>query len=153
MSPFYQHIRARIGSDLLLLPSVAALIRNSKGAILLQEKADGSWSLPAGAIEPGESPVEALSREVLEETGFRLESSQIVGAFGGMEFRHTYQNGDQVEYTVLLFECVANRIENAVLDEETLSLQFFCEDRFPGLNLPYPRELLYPKPNYVGQYH
>ena len=145
MSPFYKNIRARIGNDLLLLPSVAALIRDSKGAILLQEKADGSWSLPAGAIEPGESPVEALNREVLEETGFRLEASKIVGAFGGIEFRHTYQNGDQVEYTVLLFECVANRIEGTILNEETLSLQFFSEDLFPELSLPYPRELLYPK--------
>ena len=57
MSPYFQQLRAKIGHDLLLLPSVAAVIRNSDGRLLLQEKASGEgWSLPAGAIEPAESP-------------------------------------------------------------------------------------------------
>ena len=57
MSPYFQQLRAKIGHDLLLLPSVAAVIRNSDGRLLLQEKAsDEGWSLPAGAIEPAESP-------------------------------------------------------------------------------------------------
>jgi 8-oxo-dGTP pyrophosphatase MutT (NUDIX family) len=29
------------------------------------------WELPAGRVDPGESPVEAAAREVLEETGWR----------------------------------------------------------------------------------
>lgn len=145
MSPHYQNIRDQIGSGLLLIPSVAALIRDSSGAILLQEKSDGSWSLPAGAIEPGESPSEALAREVFEETGLIVDGSRLIGAFGGSDFRHTYPNGDQVEYTVLLFECSASQSSNPSIDEETVSLQFFSEEQFPGLGLPYPNRLLYPK--------
>lgn len=132
-------------NGLLLIPSVAALIRNSSGALLLQQKSDGSWSLPAGAIEPGESPSDALIREVFEETGFIVMESHMIGAFGGFDFRHTYPNGDQAEYTVLLFECVANQASNAVPDGETISLHFFSEEQFPGLSLPYPLHLLYPK--------
>lgn len=145
MSPHYQNIRDKIGSGLLLIPSVAALIRDSSGAILLQQKSDGSWSLPAGAIEPGESPGEALKREVFEETGFVVEESRMIGAFGGSDFRHTYPNGDQVEYTVLLYECAATPSSSPLLDRETVLLKFFSEERFPGLSLPYPRRLLYPR--------
>lgn len=145
VSPHYQNIRDQIGSGLLLIPSVAALIRDSSGAILLQEKSDGSWSLPAGAIEPGESPSEALTREVFEETGFIVDESRLIGAFGGSDFRHTYSNGDQVEYTILLYECSASPSNNPSIDEETVSLKFFSEERFPGLSLPYPHRLLYPK--------
>lgn len=145
MSPHYQNIRDHIGSGLLLIPSVAAIIRDSTGAILLQEKSDGSWSLPAGAIEPGESPSEALTREVFEETGLIVDGLRMIGAFGGSDFRHTYPNGDQVEYTVLLYECTARPSSNPSIDEETVSLQFFSEERFPGLGLPYPQQLLYPK--------
>ena len=101
MSPYFQQLRAKIGHDLLLLPSVAAVIRDSDGRLLLQEKASGEgWSLPAGAIEPSESPAQAVRREVLEETGLTIEPREILGGFGGTEFRYIYPNGDAVEYTV-----------------------------------------------------
>jgi 8-oxo-dGTP pyrophosphatase MutT (NUDIX family) len=38
------------------------------------------WELPQGALEPGEGPVAAAGRELLEETGRRLESPAIIGA-------------------------------------------------------------------------
>ena len=145
MSPYYQNLRSRIGKDLLLIPSVAALIRDSNGSILLQRKGDGTWSLPAGAIEPGETPDSALHREVLEETGYYVEASRMVGAFGGIDFRYTYSHGDQVEYTVLLFECTARQADGLILDDETVSLQFFSKELFPGLCLPYPQQILFPE--------
>ena len=74
-----------------------------------------------------------------------MDGSRLIGAFGGSDFRHTYPNGDQVEYTVLLFECSASQSSNPSIDEETVSLQFFSEEQFPGLGLPYPNRLLYPK--------
>jgi 8-oxo-dGTP pyrophosphatase MutT (NUDIX family) len=98
-------LRALVGSRLLLVPSVAAVIRDG-GRLLLQRKAGGEgWSLPAGAIEPGETPEEALRREVVEETGLRLREVALAAAVGGREFRHTYPNGDRVEYTVLVYRC------------------------------------------------
>ena len=57
-----------------MMPSVAGLIRNFRGELLLQKKSDGSWSLPAGAIEPSETPEQAIKREVLEETGYTVSS-------------------------------------------------------------------------------
>jgi len=48
------------------------------------EKSSGEeWSLPAGAIEPGEAPDEAIRREVREETGLIVEARHVIGAFGG----------------------------------------------------------------------
>jgi 8-oxo-dGTP pyrophosphatase MutT (NUDIX family) len=97
MSPYYQHLRTKIGRDLLLVPSVAAVILDGEGNLLLQEKHGEGWSLPAGAIEPGEAPVEALRREVLEETGLMVEPASIRGVFGGAAFRYAYPNGDVVD--------------------------------------------------------
>jgi len=44
-----------------------------------QEPAKGTWSVPGGRVEPGESDESATAREVLEETGLRVEVGRLVG--------------------------------------------------------------------------
>lgn len=46
--------------------------------------------LPGGGIDPGESPVQALHREVLEETGWRIASPLRLGAFRRFVFMPEY---------------------------------------------------------------
>jgi putative (di)nucleoside polyphosphate hydrolase len=52
---------------------VGAVITNGKGQVLALERKDipGSWQLPQGGLEIGESPLEAVKREILEETGIK----------------------------------------------------------------------------------
>ncbi|MGD6993213.1 NUDIX domain-containing protein [Sutcliffiella horikoshii] len=139
ISDYYRKLREKVGTDLLLLPSVAAIIRNENSEILFQYPRNSDvWSLPAGAIEPGESPAEAVVREVWEETGLEVEPTNVIGVFGGLEFRHTYANGDQVEYQVTVYECkIVNGTLEAV-DGESEILKYFIEDNIPKLVLPYP---------------
>lgn len=61
-----------------MIPSVAAVILDAANRILLQEKSGESWSLPAGMIEPGESPSKAVVREVEEETGLNEVASTYI---------------------------------------------------------------------------
>lgn len=156
MSPYYQKLRRALGQDLLIIPSVAALIHDEHGRLLLQEKHDGSWSLPAGAIEPGESPEEAVRREVLEETGFTCGECVVVEVLGGPAFRHTYPNQDQVEYALVLFRCGVEEA-GAIRDrEETKSLRYFRREEMPDLALPYSLDTLFPGNPEQGirpQYH
>ncbi|MEP3847414.1 MAG: NUDIX domain-containing protein [Paracoccaceae bacterium] len=141
---YIQELRRKIGHDRLIVPSVAAIIRDDDGQLLLQRKAGSEgWSLPAGAIEIGEAPEEALKREVFEETGFRVLSSTLICAFGGLEFRYTYPNGDQVEYTVLLYRCVVQFAAAKPTDPETTELRYFSLKDAPHLALPYPMSALF----------
>ena len=87
ISEHYAQIRRKLGTALILVPGVAAIIRDEAGRILFQRKDDGTWSLPAGAIEPSENPAQAIVREVQEETGLKVKPERIVGVFGGDGFR------------------------------------------------------------------
>ena len=40
-----------------------------------------NWTTPGGRVESGESPIEALKREVREETGFEIEPTDLVGVY------------------------------------------------------------------------
>ena len=55
------------------IPCVGAVIKDETGRLLLirrgHEPGAGLWSIPGGRIEPGESDLAALVREVREETG------------------------------------------------------------------------------------
>lgn len=52
--------------------SVKALITDDDGKFLLCQEEDGKWELPGGGLEYGETPQEALIREVKEEMGLTI---------------------------------------------------------------------------------
>lgn len=62
------------------------------GAVLLTRQAapEPDFQLPGGGIEPGESPVAALHREVFEETGWRIGAPRKLGVFRRFSFMPEY---------------------------------------------------------------
>ncbi len=53
---------------------------NDEGEILiLDQKGDEEWTLPGGTVEPGETPKETLTREVMEEADVTLTDILVLG--------------------------------------------------------------------------
>ena len=63
-------------------PGAYAILPVGRGFLLTMQVAGAvDIQLPGGGIDPGESPLRALHREVLEETGWRIASPRRLGAF------------------------------------------------------------------------
>lgn len=56
-------------SAALTLRAVAGVVARNSAVPLVRRTDDGTWGLPGGGVEPGESWQEAARRECLEETG------------------------------------------------------------------------------------
>ena len=78
--------------------TVRVLLTNPAGETLLFEDSDPGlddarwWVTPGGGIDPGESELEAAIREVAEETGYRLEESDLIGPIARRHVVHGYSD-------------------------------------------------------------
>lgn len=144
ISPYIRGLREKIGHDLLLNPGVAALIHDEAGRVLLQRRSDdGSWNLPAGAVDPGESPAQAVVREVWEETGLKVVPEKVAGVFSGAGFRRIYPHGDQLEVFSVVFLCRVAGGHLEARDGESLELRYAAPADLPDSSLlrRYPSSL------------
>ncbi|MFT4742833.1 MAG: 8-oxo-dGTP diphosphatase [Yoonia sp.] len=72
----------KVGQRYTLRPGVYAILPNA-GQLLLtyQAKPHYEFQLPGGGIDAGESPLQALHREVFEETGWSIAKPRRLGAY------------------------------------------------------------------------
>ena len=65
--------------------AVASAIIEKDGKFLLVQEANGmdkdKWNQPSGLIEIGENPIEAIKREVKEETGYDFDPKSLLGLY------------------------------------------------------------------------
>jgi 8-oxo-dGTP diphosphatase len=61
--------------------SAFAIILQSRQILLVKARDKDTWQLPGGRIESGETPVQAVVREVLEETGLRVTVGRLTGRY------------------------------------------------------------------------
>ena len=98
MGSYLQSLRSRVGSQRILLPGVRAIILNEREDVLLQRRTDMAlWGLPSGSVELDETALEALVREVREETGLEVRQAEPMALYSGPSQRFTYPNGDEIQ--------------------------------------------------------
>ena len=133
MKSYSLNIREKVGPDcVVFVPGVRAVILNSDNEVLLQLTKDwNQWGLPAGGVEVGETALDALKREVFEETSIRVIHAEPMGLYSGSSQQFEYPNGDKVQGFALAF--IVRRWSGTPRadGEEGLEVKFWALDKLP----------------------
>lgn len=80
------------------------------------------WEFPGGKVEPGESPEQALARELNEELGIQATIGPELTAI-----RHNYRNGGSIHIQFFTVESFSGELKNIVFHD----MQWSTLDRLP----------------------
>lgn len=144
MADYIKYIRGMVGHAPIILNNTGGLLFNEKGQVLLQERnqemggkdfPEGSWSIPGGFLEYGETFDQALRREFLEDTGIEVQATRLIGVSDDDFYK--YPNGDEAQGIGIAWE--VEQIGGAPYTEpteETRSLGWFDLDDLPNVIFP-----------------
>jgi ADP-ribose pyrophosphatase YjhB (NUDIX family) len=110
-----------------------AIFDDREHVLLMREKIDGRWSLPGGWADPGDSPSAAVTREILEETGYHSSAVKLIACWD----RDLQGNPPALPVHVykLFFLCRPDGAVQAPAALETLDVGWFGLGELPPLSL------------------
>lgn len=93
---YFKYLRQYVGHRPIILPGSVVIILKENDEVLLQKRLDGSWGLPGGLMDLGESFEQVAKREILEETGLVVENLKLLNVYSGSEYYLKVPNGDEL---------------------------------------------------------
>ncbi len=107
---------------------VRGAVFEAGGLLLVRERIDNNWTMPGGWADVGETPREAVEREVREESGLRVHAERLIGVY---EANRDLDPIDLFHAYKLTFLCrrVGGQPKPSL---ETLEVRFFDLDSLPG---------------------
>ncbi len=154
MDNYIKTIRKMVGNTRIFLPGIRAILLNDLDQVLLQKRTDMNiWGLPAGAVEIGETVMDTLKREVMEETSLTVISAEPMALYSGKKQQFSYPNGDQIQPFAMAFLVTEWEGEPQVDGVEGHEVRWFAFDQLPEEMVPVHRQVLEDYQNrYTGEF-
>ena len=112
---------------------VTALIERRQ-VILVERRVDDPdrWAFIGGTLEEDEEILDALYREVREETGFEIERAELLGVFSDPTRIVAYPDGSVCRVVSIAFRVTPDRGES-VPSDESAGMRFVTRDELVDL--------------------
>ena len=114
-------------------PTACALVVDEAGRLLLARRSaavfDGYWDLPGGFLREGEHPLDALRRELREETGLEVEPEEFAGVY--MDWYGEGDENEGVAATLNLYWTARVVGGEPRPDDDVSELRWFAPDELP----------------------
>ncbi|TWT10412.1 MULTISPECIES: NUDIX domain-containing protein [unclassified Streptococcus] len=154
MTDYISFIRSKVGHDKVFLNFSVGILTDQAGRILLQKRSDfvGTWSLLGGCWELGESSIDALKREFMEESGIEIDVLELLNVYTNYE--ENYPNGDVAQTVGFLYrvKAVKDFDITGFTNEETLALNFFSEKDLSQIKIISPQQELMIKEYFTNSF-
>ncbi|MEV4342880.1 NUDIX domain-containing protein [Actinoplanes sp. NPDC049596] len=115
-----------------LRPCCGVVVQDEHGRVLLMRRnGEGTWGLPGGGVEAGETWEQAARRECREETGWEIDLLGLLGIYSDPATQvHRYPDGRVVHCVGVVFLASPLSLV-ATPDGEAAELGWFPLDRLP----------------------
>ncbi|MFD1412440.1 NUDIX hydrolase [Oceanobacillus jeddahense] len=141
---YVKELRKLVGTRPLILPGSVVIMINNDNQILLQHRRDGSWGLPGGIMELGESLEDTARREVKEETGLTIGDLELLNVFSGPDYYLKVPNGDELYSVTAVYLTRDIQGEINMDKNESIDLRYFNLDGLPDDLTPEAKNYMEP---------
>jgi 8-oxo-dGTP pyrophosphatase MutT (NUDIX family) len=118
-----------------IVVAAVAFVRDHEGRVLLVQRSDnGLWALPGGGMDIGETVAQTAERETLEETGYRVRVTHLIGVYSDPGHVMAYDDGEVRQQFALSFR--AELVDGqASTSNETPAIRWAAHDELDDLQM------------------
>lgn len=125
--------REVVGHRPLIFVGSVTVIVDEMGRLLLQQRTfpHGAWGITGGLMELGESTEDTARREIMEETGLKVDKLNLINVYSGPQNYIKAENGD--EFYVVTVAYYSEGFEGDLIIEksESITFEFFYPNELP----------------------
>lgn len=111
---------------------VRGIVFRGDEILLVQEHADGLWTVPGGWADPGDTPSAAVEREIWEESGYHARAVRLLAVYDRAAQGHVPPHAFSIYKLFFLCEITGGAPETSI---ETDAVAFHPVNALPPLSL------------------